>query len=363
MAQRTPLYDVHRRLGARMVDFAGWEMPVSYGDAADEHRAVRGACGIFDVSHMGQLRLRGAAAATVWQRLTTNDVRRLADGGAQYTLACAADGGIRDDLILYRLSAAEWLAIVNAGNTPAMAAWVGGQSGAEAAFADESPEWALLALQGPRALEIARDLARVDPSQPPFTIRPGAIDGIPVQVSRTGYTGEDGFEVLVPATEAVRVWDRLCDGVLAAGGHPAGLAARDTLRLEAALPLCGSDMGPDVSPLQAGLGWAVRFVEGNDFVGRRALEAERGAGVRRRLVCFELDDGGGVPRHGYEVRHAGVRIGEVTSGARSPSLGRFIGMGYVASEWAEPGTSIEVVVRGRASQARVVPRPFYRRAG
>lgn len=360
MAARTPLYEIHRRLGARVVDFAGWDMPVAYGDAAVEHRAVRSACGLFDVSHMGELRVRGRDAGRLWQRITTNDVRRLADGGAQYTVACNEDGGIRDDLIVYRLAEDDFLAIVNAANTAAMRERIERHASAEATPADESAAWALLAVQGPRAADVLEDVAGADASQPAFTIRRAAVGAVPVWLSRTGYTGEDGFEVLVPAAHAAEVWAAVFDAVVGAGGRPAGLAARDTLRLEAALPLCGSDMGPDTSPLQAGLGWAVRFVEGNDFVGRASLEAERAAGVAHRLVCFEMDDAG-VPRHGYEVRHEGRRVGTVTSGARSPTLGRFIGMGYVSTACSVVGTPLEIVVRGRPVAARVVRRPFYRR--
>jgi aminomethyltransferase len=360
MPRRTPLYDAHRRLGARLVDFAGWEMPVAYDDAADEHRAVRTCCGLFDVSHMGELRVHGRDAGRVWQRLTTNDVCRLGDGDAQYTICCGEAGGVLDDLVLYRFAEDDYLAVVNASNTGTMRAWVEERCSGHAAFADESADWALLAVQGPRAVDVMRAVGPVDPSQRSFTVRRGEIAGIAVWLSRTGYTGEDGFEVLVPSAGAPSVWSAVLDEVCAAGGRPAGLAARDTLRLEAALPLCGSDMGPDTTPLQAGLGWVVRFEDGNDFIGRPALEVERAAGPARRLVCFELE-GAGVPRHGYEVRHDDVRVGLVTSGARSPTLGRFIGMAYVPAPCASPGTEIAVVVRGRSVPGRVVRRPFYRR--
>lgn len=362
MARRTPLFESHRRLGARFVEFAGWEMPLDYGDATAEHRAVRTACGVFDVSHMGQLWIRGSQAGAVWQRVTTNDVRRLGDGDAQYTVACAEDGGVLDDLIVYRWSATEWLGIVNAANTDAMRAWIGDHIAAGATLRDESAEWALLAVQGPRAGEVLGSVGAVDREQPAFTIRPGVVAGCATWLSRTGYTGEDGWEVLVPAAQAPVVWERLIEALGPVGGRPAGLAARDTLRLEAALPLCGSDMGPRETPLQAGLGWAVRFVDGNDFIGRSALERERAAGVARRLVCFELE-GAGVPRHGFVMWCGNDATGVVTSGARSPTLGRFIGMGYVPAAAASPGTAIEIEMRGRRVPARVVPRPFYRRAG
>jgi len=361
MSLRTPLYEEHRLLGARLVDFAGWEMPVGYGDPAAEHRAVRSTCGLFDVSHMGELRIRGRDAAAVWQQVTTNDVRRLADGEAQYTVACRHDGSVLDDLILYRLAADDWLAIVNASNTEAMRSWVEECcAAADATMTDESSDWGLLALQGPRAVEVMGGVAPIDPEQASFSLHRREVDGVAVWLSRTGYTGEDGFEIVVPTADVVNVWRRVLAQVVAVGGSPAGLAARDTLRLEAALPLCGSDMGVGTSPLEAGLGWVVRFVDANDFIGRPALEAERAAGIARRLVCFELE-GAGVPRHDYEILHDGQSVGSVTSGARSPTLGCFIGMGYVSSRCASVDTRIEVVVRGRPIPGRVVARPFYRR--
>lgn len=359
MGQRTPLFETHVRLGARMVEFAGWEMPLSYGDPVAEHHAVRRACGLFDVSHMGELRIRGPGAAALCQRMTTNDVRRLGVGDAQYSVTCQADGGIIDDLIVYRLDTEEFVIVANAANAAAVLAAIETQArdAREVAVCDETEAWALVALQGPAAW---RAVPVLESTQPRFSARRVDLYGVPVLCSRTGYTGEDGVELFVPAGRAREVWDRLVDAAVGVGGGPAGLAARDTLRLEAALPLCGSDIGIEVTPAQAGLAWAVQFTEGNEFVGRPALEAERAAGVARRLVCFEVE-GSGVPRHGYALARGGHRIGVVTSGAKSPTLGRFIGMGYVTSESAEPATAIEVIMRGRSVPARIVRRPFYRR--
>jgi len=358
---RTPLFDAHRRLGARMVAFAGWEMPIGYGDPGAEHEAVRRTCGLFDVSHMGELRFDGPGAEQLCQRLTTNDVRRLEDGGAQYSVACRADGGVLDDLILYRLAKDAFLAIVNAGHTNVMFDWCSEQAGEDGHVRNESREWALIAVQGPLAVEVVTKLVScAAASQAAFTITSGSWRNATVWVSRTGYTGEDGFEVLVPADEASPFWSAALEEVLRVGGMPCGLAARDTLRLEAALPLCGSDMDETTTPLQAGLEWVVRFVPGNEFIGREALEREREEGIPRRLVCLEMK-AAGVPRQGYEIRRDGMQVGVVTSGARSPTLGSFIGLALVASRHASLGTELDVMIRGRAVPARIVEKPFYRR--
>ena len=360
MPRRTPLYAAHRALGAKMVDFAGWEMPVSYRGAAEEHGAVRECCGLFDVSHMGEIEVRGPAAAAVCQELTVNDVSRLRMGDGQYTVLCNEQGGVLDDLIIFRLGPARFLLVVNAANTVADLAWIQRHARDGAEVLDRSEDMALLALQGPEAEAILRRLTPLDlPGLRPFAAVEGRVAGLTVLVSRTGYTGEDGFELLVASRDAVALWDAVLQVVGRHGGQPAGLAARDTLRLEAGLPLCGSDMDSTTTPLEAGLGWVVKLGK-ERFIGRAALAEQAARGVPRRLVGIELTEPG-IPRHGFAVWRDGKTVGQITSGTKSPTLGRFIGLAYLTTGAAAPGTPVEVDIRGRRLPARVVDRPFYRR--
>jgi aminomethyltransferase len=358
--RRPPLYEAHRALGARFVEFAGWEMPLAYAGVAEEHRAVRGRCGLFDVSHMGEIELRGPMAAALCQRLTVNDVSRLRIGDAQYTLLCSPEGGVLDDLIVSRLGRERFLLVVNAVNTASDLAWIRSHAGRGVEVVDRSAEVGLLALQGPEAEFVLRPLtaAALGPMRP-FTVLQTVVAGRDVVLSRTGYTGEDGFEILAAVSDLPAVWDALLEAVRRRGGLPAGLGARDTLRLEAGLPLWGADMDARTTPLEAGLGWVVKLRK-PDFVGRAALVAQDAAGVRRRLVGLELAEPG-VPRHGHAVWGNGEAIGHVTSGIRSPTLGTYIGLAYVAADWAAPGTAVTVAIRDRRVPARVVARPFYRR--
>lgn len=360
MGQRTPLYDVHRALGARIVEFAGWDMPVSYAGMLEEHRAVRERCGLFDVSHMGEIELRGAGARALCQRLGVNDVDRLRDGEGQYTLFCNPQGGVLDDLIVYRLGAEHWYLIVNASNAAADAAWVREHADADVTVDDRSARTGLLALQGPEAAAVLGTLTAVDlTALPPFNIRPARVAGLDMLVSRTGYTGEDGFELVVDAADTVPAWEAVHAAVTRRGGMAAGLGARDTLRLEAALPLCGTDMDATTTPLEASLAWVVKLGK-DDFIGREALARQAAEGVPQRLVGLALDEPG-IPRHGHAVFRGDERIGTVTSGTKSPTLGTFIGMAYVAPSAATIGTPIAVDIRGRRHAGRVVARPFYRR--
>ena len=361
MGRRTPLYEVHRGLGARLVEFGGWEMPLFYGGALEEHRAVRERCGLFDVSHMGEIELRGPRAQAVCQEITVNDVGRLHDGVAQYTLLCNDDGGVLDDLILYRLAADRFLLVVNAANTAADLEWITARVGADVAVVDRTEELALLAVQGPQAEGALQALTALDLHRlRPFEVREARVAAVAVLVSRTGYTGEDGFELAVSASAAVGLWHAVLASVHRAGGLPVGLAARDTLRLEAGLPLCGTDMDATTTPLEAGLAWVVKL-DKTRFVGREALAAQAEGGVRRRLVGLRLEEAG-VPRHGYPVWCDGEVVGTVTSGTKSPTLGVFIGLAYVVIDTARADTPVEVEVRGRRLAARVVERPFYRRS-
>lgn len=357
----TPLNRLHRELGARMVGFAGWEMPVQFTSVLEEHRAVRGAAGLFDVSHMGEIEVRGSASLALIQRLTCNDAARLAPGAAQYSALTTLQGTFVDDVLVYRTGSDAFLVVVNAGNTDKAFAWIARHARGDVEVVNASERWALLALQGPRALEILRPLVDADAgSLRPFRFVRGRIEGHDAVVSRTGYTGEDGFEIFVAADAAESVWRRLLESGRSDGLRPCGLAARDTLRLEAAMRLYGSDIDETTTVLEAGLQGIVKWEKG-DFSGREALVQQRERGIERRLVGFELRRPG-VPRHGFAVRSDGVEVGRVTSGTLAPHLGRPIGLAYVPSRMAEPGTALGVDIRGREAPAVVVPIPFYRRS-
>jgi aminomethyltransferase len=334
---------------------------VSYAGATEEHRAVRECCGLFDVSHMGEIELRGPDAVATCQRLTVNDVARLGDGDGQYSVLCNEAGGVIDDLIVYRLDAARLLLVVNAANHAADRAWIAAHAGPGVDVVDRSDETALVALQGPEAEAVLRRCTPIElHAMPPFTVREGLVAGRRALVARTGYTGEDGFEVFADAADAEVVWTALLDAARRRGGQPAGLAARDTLRLEAGLPLHGSDMDATTTPLEAGLAWVVKLGK-PDFIGRATLARQAEAGPARKLVGIEMDEPG-IPRHGHPIWVGGGAVGTITSGTKSPTLGTFIAMGYVPSEAARPGTSLEVEIRGRRLRGHVVARPFYRRA-
>jgi aminomethyltransferase len=342
---RTPLYDRHVALGARMVPFAGWEMPVQYEGVIPEHKAVRADSGVFDVSHMGELEVEGPRAGALLQLLLSNDIERLDDGGAQYTLLTNESGGIVDDLIVYRLTPFRYLLIVNASNREADFEWLKEREIPGSDVRDVSDEYGLLAVQGPRSLE------RLDlPDAPAFSFTEGEIDGIACMVNRTGYTGEKGVELMVPAEDAADLWDRVLDR----GATPAGLGARDTLRLEVCYPLHGNDIGPDTDAISAGLGWVCAL--GTEFIGADELRRIKSEGPARRLVAFVMEEPA-IPRQGMGIEGGG----EVTSGTHSPMLDRGIGLGYLPASFAEPGQELTVDVRGRPRRARVVPKPIYKR--
>lgn len=359
MAKRTPLYDVHVRSGARMVEFAGWDMPVQYSGLLEEHEAVRTRAGLFDVSHMGEVVFRGPRALEDLNRIFTNDLTRIADGQAQYGCLCRDDGGIVDDVIVYRRSPQDLLVCVNAGNRDKDFAWLRDHAGGTD-VRNESDDWAQLALQGPRALDVLRRISAVDLARlPPFWFTNGDVAGVPCTVARTGYTGEDGVELFCRSGDGPRLWDAIVEAGQGDGLLPAGLGARDTLRLESAYRLYGSDMDDGTTPLEAGLGWVVNLDKG-DFVGRAALLRQKEGGLPRKLVGFVLTDPG-IARHGHEVLHDGARVGTVTSGTRSPTLKTSIGLAYVPPALAGEGTTFAVDIRGRPAAARVVKTPFYTR--
>jgi len=359
MPQRTPLYDVHVRSAARMVDFAGWEMPVQYAGILEEHETVRSRVGLFDVSHMGEVVFRGPKALESLNRIFTNDLSRIVDGQAQYGCVCREDGGIVDDVVVYRRSAQDLLVCVNASNRAKDFDWMRQHAGG-ADVKNESDEWAQLALQGPLAAKVLGRLTRVDLSPiRSYRFTEGEVAGIPCIIARTGYTGEDGFELFCRSERGPELWAKLVEGGKPEGIQPCGLGARDSLRLEMAFRLYGSDMDDGTTPLEAGLAWVVKLDKG-DFIGRQAMERQKAAGLSRKLVGFVLTDPG-IPRHGYDVLQDGKKVGTVTSGTRSPSLKISIGLAYVPPPLAAEGSTFAVEIRGRAAAAKVVKTPFYAR--
>ena len=359
MAQRTPLHDVHVRAGARMVEFAGWDMPVQYQGILAEHAAVRERAGLFDVSHMGEIVFRGPKALETLQRLFTNDLSKCADGQAQYGVLCHESGGIVDDVVVYRRAADDLLVCVNASNRQKDFDWLREHaSGAD--VVNESDAWGQLALQGPRAPEVLQRLTSVRLSSVgTYRFTQGEVAGVPCLVARTGYTGEDGFELFCEASRAPALWGALLEAGVPEDVVPCGLGARDSLRLEMAYRLYGNDMDAATTPLEAGLSWVVKLDKG-EFVGRGALVQQKEAGLSKKLVGFTLTEPG-IARHGYAALQDGKPVGAVTSGTRSPSLGTSVGLAFVPPGLAAEGSTFAVDIRGRPVAAKVVTTPFYSR--
>ena len=352
---RTPLHDWHVAHGARTVDFGGWDMPIQYTTITEEHKAVRGGAGLFDVSHMGRLSFGGTGALDLIQHVFTNDAATMMDFQVRYGLVCNEKGGIRDDVLVYRWPYG-WAMVVNASNREKIVSWIDShKAGRDVQLVDQTLTTAMIAVQGPRAVELCRGLVEADASQLKYYFAtPTRYRGKGCVVSRTGYTGEDGFEFMVAADQGVTLWEEL----LGRGARPCGLGARDTLRLEAAMPLYGHELNEEIDPLQAGLGWAVKLGKG-EFIGREALLRRKDdAGLRRR-VGLELD-GKRIAREGAPVLSGGAEVGRVTSGTFAPTLDRSIAMAYVDPALAA-GAACEVDIRGRAAPAKVAPLPFYKR--
>lgn len=379
MLKRTPLFAAHQRRGARLVEFGGWEMPVQYSSIVDEHLCVRRAAGIFDISHMGEVRLAGPAAAEFLNGVLTNDIRKLTVGQGQYTLMCNERGGTVDDLYAFRVADDDFLLVINASRIEADLAWLESQ---HATFARRdrvllenlSEATGALAVQGPRVAGFIDECfdgpaGGGTPAASPAALAKNqiaqfAFNGTPVWISRTGYTGEDGFEVLAPAELIDAVWERLLAAGHVACLQPAGLGARDTLRTEVCYPLYGHELDEETTPIEAGLGFFVALDKG-DFVGREALAEQKAQGVRKKCVAFKMVDKSAPPRPQYAIYSTGPDarpVGQVTSGTQSPSLGVGIGMGYVPPELASPGTRVEIEIRQRRYAAEIVRKPIYRKA-
>jgi len=358
----TPLLDRHIALGAKVVEFAGWLMPIQYAGILEEHRAVRSAAGLFDLSHMGELVVEGPEAAAALAAALVTDPLTLAIGRAHYSMICAPDGGILDDLIVYRLAEDRFMVVANASNARVVSdALAERLDGYRAVLDDRSLATALCAVQGPRSLDILGPLTGLDLAAIRYYgISEGTVAGIAAQVARTGYTGEDGFEVFVDVASAVELWDALLAAGRPHGMVPVGLGARDTLRLEAGMPLYGNELDRSTNPVEAGLGRVVKLSKAGDFAGRAALEKVVREGPARRLVGLVLRERG-IARHGYPVLAGERTTGVVTSGTMSPTRGEAIAMAYVAPADAEPGTMLSVEIRGARVAAEVVPLPFYRR--
>jgi aminomethyltransferase len=352
--RRTPLYEEHNALGARLVGFSGWEMPVQYEGIKAEHQAVRRAVGLFDVSHMGEAVFRGPDAEEAVQRLVTRDVSRLETGQAGYSAVCYEDGGTVDDVLVYRRPE-DFLVVVNAANREKDLDHFRENTGdLDVEVADESDDWALLALQGPQAVGLLQNLTDADLSNLKYyRFLEGEVAGTKAMISRTGYTGEDGFEIYLSPDDAPRVWREL----LEAGATPAGLGARDTLRLEAGMCLYGNELDPETTPLEAGIGFAVHLDKEQEFIGQEALIREKEEGLRKKLVGFEVE-GRGIARHDHPVKVEDETVGRVTSGTLSPTLNKAIGLALVSLGVED---RFEVVIRERPVEAHTVQLPFYKR--
>lgn len=358
--KRTPFYAIHRKLGAKIVPFGGFEMPVQYKGIIEEHRAVRETVGVFDVSHMGEFVVKGKNAQAYLQRITVNDVAKLSPGEAQYSAMCYDNAGIVDDLLVYRFSNERFMLVVNASNIDKDFRWMSEHLMPDVELVDESDAVALLAVQGPHSLSTLQKLTPIDLSlMQYYHFTQGTIAGVEATISRTGYTGELGFEIYFPAKEAEAVWERIFDAGKEFAIAPVGLGARDTLRLEMGFCLYGNDIDQTTTTLEAGLGWITKMGKG-DFIGRPVLEKMKAEGLKRKLVGIQTE-GKTVPRHGYTILSNGSVIGTVTSGTFSPSLERGIALGYVSLARAAARSSVSIDARGKAVQGTITALPFFKR--
>lgn len=359
--KRTPLYEEHLGAKAKLIDFGGWEMPVQYAGVIEEHHTVRNKAGLFDVSHMGEVNVTGKDALPYVQNLITNDVRRIQDGQILYSPMCYPDGGIVDDLLVYRYNSEHFFIVVNASNTDKDYAWMQEQAGSYEVQAENvSSQYAQLALQGPLAEQILQRLTSVNLAEIKYYwFKHGEIDGVPSLISRTGYTGEDGFEIYIAPDKASWLWQKILEKGSSEGVKPIGLGARDTLRFEARLPLYGNELGPDISPLEAGIGFFVKLGK-EKFIGKEALEAQKAEGIPRKLVGLEVIERG-IARSHYPLQKNGEEVGHVTSGSFSPTLNKNIALGLIRADLAELGSTLDVIIRGKAVKVQITATPFYKR--
>ncbi|WP_251551357.1 glycine cleavage system aminomethyltransferase GcvT [Neobacillus muris] len=361
--KRTPLFEVYCEYGGKTIDFGGWELPVQFSSIKEEHEAVRMRAGLFDVSHMGEVEVKGVDSLKYLQKMMTNDIAKLANGSAQYTVMCNENGGTVDDLLVYKLEDDHYLLVVNASNIEKDYKWLEEHLEGDVSIDILSETTAQLALQGPLAQQVLQKLVRsIDLEQMgSFKFQQQAdLNGITALISRTGYTGEDGFELYCHAKDAVALWRLILAAGKEEGVIPCGLGARDTLRFEANLALYGQELSPEISPLEAGIGFAVKLSKAADFIGKPALLKQKEQGLARKIVGVEMIDRG-IPRHGYPVYKGGQKIGEVTTGTQSPSLKRNIGLALISTEFSELDTEVEIEIRGKRLKAKVVSTPFYKR--
>lgn len=360
--KRTPLFEVYEKYGAKTIDFGGWELPVQFSSIKEEHEAVRTKAGLFDVSHMGEIEVNGKDSLDFLQKVMTNDISKLKDGGAQYTAMCYEDGGTVDDLLVYRKGENDYLLVVNAANIEKDFEWLTSHQFGDVQINNVSEEIAQLAIQGPLAETILQKLTRTALSDIKFFKFQDNVElkGVKALVSRTGYTGEDGFEIYCHSKDAVTLWELILEAGKEEGVLPCGLGARDTLRFEANLPLYGQELSKDITPIEAGIGFAVKTEKEVEFIGQNVLKEQKENGAPRKLVGIEMIDKG-IPRHGYPVYVGEEMIGEVTTGTQSPTLKKNIGLVLLKKEYAELGTEVEVQVRKKRLKAKVVKTPFYKR--
>ncbi|AOS68546.1 glycine cleavage system protein T [Bacillus subtilis] len=362
MLKRTPLFDLYKEYGGKTIDFGGWELPVQFSSIKKEHEAVRTAAGLFDVSHMGEVEVSGNDSLSFLQRLMTNDVSALTPGRAQYTAMCYPDGGTVDDLLIYQKGENRYLLVINASNIDKDLAWMKEHAAGDVQIDNQSDQIALLAVQGPKAEAVVKNLTDADVSALKLFafIDEADISGRKALISRTGYTGEDGYEIYCRSDDAMHIWKKIIDAGDAYGLIPCGLGARDTLRFEAKLPLYGQELTRDITPIEAGIGFAVKHKKESDFFGKSVLSEQKENGAKRKLVGLEMIEKG-IPRHGYEVFQNGKSVGKVTTGTQSPTLGKNVGLALIDSETSEIGTVVDVEIRKKLVKAKVVKTPFYKR--
>ncbi|WP_026583351.1 glycine cleavage system aminomethyltransferase GcvT [Bacillus sp. J33] len=361
--KRTPLYEVYKDYGAKTIDFGGWDLPVQFSSIKEEHEAVRTKAGLFDVSHMGEIEVKGTDSLAYLQKMMTNDVSKLKSSGAQYTAMCYENGGTVDDLLVYKIEDDHYLLVVNASNIEKDFSWLKDHVEGNVELKNLSEEMAQLALQGPLAEKVLQKLAgSTNLAEIGFFKfqQDVELNGKKALVSRTGYTGEDGFEVYCDANDAVALWNEILEAGKEEGVLPCGLGARDTLRFEANLALYGQELSPEITPLEAGIGFAVKVNKDADFIGKDVLKQQKESGVPRKLVGIEMIDRG-IPRHGYPVYKGEELIGEVTTGTQSPTLKKNIGLALIKKEHTELGTEVEVEIRGKRLKAAIAATPFYKR--